>query len=212
MYQRSTEVSSSTFEQPDRHVQLWVKLVTPLIKNFFWEATRCSHTHTHTHTRTHSLHMTFTRVYSVRGSFLDYYTYFPVQEGKLGKITHAVSRLHQSALKQQLIKVWKGVDHSHKPNDTGRPKLHDIVPISSRRAAFLFFFFVFFFTLQFMHQRLEFESKICISCTSMCHVPMATSQSRTACESVFMLRENQPRFHPKWSQLLPQKTTFFEEL
>ncbi|XP_010747736.2 CDP-diacylglycerol--glycerol-3-phosphate 3-phosphatidyltransferase, mitochondrial isoform X1 [Larimichthys crocea] len=35
LYQRSTEVSSSTFEQPDRHVQLWVKLVTPLIKNFF---------------------------------------------------------------------------------------------------------------------------------------------------------------------------------
>ncbi|XP_076616883.1 CDP-diacylglycerol--glycerol-3-phosphate 3-phosphatidyltransferase, mitochondrial isoform X3 [Chaetodon auriga] len=35
LYQRSTEVSGSTFEQPDRHVQLWVKLVTPLIKNFF---------------------------------------------------------------------------------------------------------------------------------------------------------------------------------
>ncbi|KAK1881659.1 CDP-diacylglycerol--glycerol-3-phosphate 3-phosphatidyltransferase mitochondrial [Dissostichus eleginoides] len=35
LYQRSTEVSSSTFEQPDRHVKLWVKLVTPLIKNFF---------------------------------------------------------------------------------------------------------------------------------------------------------------------------------
>ncbi|XP_068160803.1 CDP-diacylglycerol--glycerol-3-phosphate 3-phosphatidyltransferase, mitochondrial [Antennarius striatus] len=35
LYQRSTEVSSSTFEQPDRHVQLWVKLLTPLIKNFF---------------------------------------------------------------------------------------------------------------------------------------------------------------------------------
>ncbi|XP_037611648.1 CDP-diacylglycerol--glycerol-3-phosphate 3-phosphatidyltransferase, mitochondrial [Sebastes umbrosus] len=35
LYQRSTEVSGSTFEQPDRHVKLWVKLVTPLIKNFF---------------------------------------------------------------------------------------------------------------------------------------------------------------------------------
>ncbi|KAL7372277.1 hypothetical protein ABVT39_013131 [Epinephelus coioides] len=35
LYQRSTEVSDSTFEQPDRHVKLWVKLVTPLIKNFF---------------------------------------------------------------------------------------------------------------------------------------------------------------------------------
>lgn len=35
LYQRSTEVSSSTFQQPNRHVQLWVKLVTPFIKNFF---------------------------------------------------------------------------------------------------------------------------------------------------------------------------------
>ncbi|XP_044033773.1 CDP-diacylglycerol--glycerol-3-phosphate 3-phosphatidyltransferase, mitochondrial [Siniperca chuatsi] len=35
LYQRSTEVSGSTFERPDRHVKLWVKLVTPLIKNFF---------------------------------------------------------------------------------------------------------------------------------------------------------------------------------
>lgn len=35
LYRRSTEVSSSTFERPDRHVKLWVKLVTPLIKNFF---------------------------------------------------------------------------------------------------------------------------------------------------------------------------------
>ncbi|XP_028990094.1 CDP-diacylglycerol--glycerol-3-phosphate 3-phosphatidyltransferase, mitochondrial [Betta splendens] len=35
LYQRSTEVSGSTFQQPDRHVKLWVKLVTPLIKNFF---------------------------------------------------------------------------------------------------------------------------------------------------------------------------------
>ncbi|XP_035648978.1 CDP-diacylglycerol--glycerol-3-phosphate 3-phosphatidyltransferase, mitochondrial-like isoform X1 [Oncorhynchus keta] len=35
LYQRSTEVSSSTFQQPDRHVKLWVKLLTPLIKNFF---------------------------------------------------------------------------------------------------------------------------------------------------------------------------------
>ncbi|TWW53531.1 CDP-diacylglycerol--glycerol-3-phosphate 3-phosphatidyltransferase, mitochondrial [Takifugu flavidus] len=35
LYRRSTEVSSATFEQPDRHVQLWVKLVTPFIKNFF---------------------------------------------------------------------------------------------------------------------------------------------------------------------------------
>ncbi|XP_045925873.1 CDP-diacylglycerol--glycerol-3-phosphate 3-phosphatidyltransferase, mitochondrial [Micropterus dolomieu] len=35
LYQCSTEVSGSTFERPDRHVKLWVKLVTPLIKNFF---------------------------------------------------------------------------------------------------------------------------------------------------------------------------------
>uniref|UniRef100_A0AAQ6IE12 CDP-diacylglycerol--glycerol-3-phosphate 3-phosphatidyltransferase n=1 Tax=Anabas testudineus TaxID=64144 RepID=A0AAQ6IE12_ANATE len=35
LYQRSTEVSRSTFERPDRHVKLWVKLVTPFIKNFF---------------------------------------------------------------------------------------------------------------------------------------------------------------------------------
>uniref|UniRef100_A0A8C3AV28 CDP-diacylglycerol--glycerol-3-phosphate 3-phosphatidyltransferase n=1 Tax=Cyclopterus lumpus TaxID=8103 RepID=A0A8C3AV28_CYCLU len=35
LYQRSSEVSGSTFERPDRHVKLWVKLVTPLIKNFF---------------------------------------------------------------------------------------------------------------------------------------------------------------------------------
>ncbi|XP_066521300.1 CDP-diacylglycerol--glycerol-3-phosphate 3-phosphatidyltransferase, mitochondrial [Hoplias malabaricus] len=35
LYKRSTEVSSSTFKQPDRYVKLWVKLVTPLIKNFF---------------------------------------------------------------------------------------------------------------------------------------------------------------------------------
>ncbi|KAL4612916.1 CDP-diacylglycerol-glycerol-3-phosphate 3-phosphatidyltransferase, mitochondrial isoform X1 [Arapaima gigas] len=35
LYQRSTEVSCSTFKQPNRHVKLWVKLVTPLIKNFF---------------------------------------------------------------------------------------------------------------------------------------------------------------------------------
>ncbi|XP_058476192.1 CDP-diacylglycerol--glycerol-3-phosphate 3-phosphatidyltransferase, mitochondrial isoform X1 [Solea solea] len=35
LYQRSTEVSTSTFERPDRYVKLWVKLVTPLIKNFF---------------------------------------------------------------------------------------------------------------------------------------------------------------------------------
>lgn len=35
LYRSSTEVSSSTFHQPNRHVQLWVKLVTPFIKNFF---------------------------------------------------------------------------------------------------------------------------------------------------------------------------------
>nr|XP_006635218.1 PREDICTED: CDP-diacylglycerol--glycerol-3-phosphate 3-phosphatidyltransferase, mitochondrial isoform X1 [Lepisosteus oculatus] len=35
LYQRSTEVSSSTFEQPNRYVKLWVKLVSPFIKNFF---------------------------------------------------------------------------------------------------------------------------------------------------------------------------------
>ncbi|XP_016385999.1 CDP-diacylglycerol--glycerol-3-phosphate 3-phosphatidyltransferase, mitochondrial-like [Sinocyclocheilus rhinocerous] len=35
LYQSSTKVSNSTFNQPDRHVKLWVQLVTPLIKNFF---------------------------------------------------------------------------------------------------------------------------------------------------------------------------------
>ncbi|KAK3559485.1 hypothetical protein QTP86_013664, partial [Hemibagrus guttatus] len=35
LYRRSTEVSGSTFKQPNRYVKLWVKLVTPLIKNFF---------------------------------------------------------------------------------------------------------------------------------------------------------------------------------
>ncbi|KAJ3607944.1 hypothetical protein NHX12_024995 [Muraenolepis orangiensis] len=35
LYQRSTEVSASTFQRPDRFVKLWVKLVTPIIKNFF---------------------------------------------------------------------------------------------------------------------------------------------------------------------------------
>ncbi|TSK14779.1 CDP-diacylglycerol--glycerol-3-phosphate 3-phosphatidyltransferase, mitochondrial [Bagarius yarrelli] len=35
LYRRSTEVSNSTFKQSNRYVKLWVKLVTPLIKNFF---------------------------------------------------------------------------------------------------------------------------------------------------------------------------------
>ncbi|XP_062382073.1 CDP-diacylglycerol--glycerol-3-phosphate 3-phosphatidyltransferase, mitochondrial [Sardina pilchardus] len=35
LYKRSSEVSGNTFKQPDRYVKLWVKLVTPLIKNFF---------------------------------------------------------------------------------------------------------------------------------------------------------------------------------
>ncbi|XP_042308518.1 CDP-diacylglycerol--glycerol-3-phosphate 3-phosphatidyltransferase, mitochondrial [Sceloporus undulatus] len=35
LYLRSGTVSSSTFEQPSRYVKLWVKMVTPLIKNFF---------------------------------------------------------------------------------------------------------------------------------------------------------------------------------
>ncbi|KAK6478237.1 CDP-diacylglycerol--glycerol-3-phosphate 3-phosphatidyltransferase [Huso huso] len=35
LYSMSAEVSPSTFEQPNRSVKLWVKLVTPLIKNFF---------------------------------------------------------------------------------------------------------------------------------------------------------------------------------
>ncbi|KAM3859650.1 CDP-diacylglycerol--glycerol-3-phosphate 3-phosphatidyltransferase, mitochondrial [Diretmus argenteus] len=35
LYERATEVSNATFERPDRHVKLWVKLVTPLIKHFF---------------------------------------------------------------------------------------------------------------------------------------------------------------------------------
>nr|XP_025039395.1 CDP-diacylglycerol--glycerol-3-phosphate 3-phosphatidyltransferase, mitochondrial isoform X1 [Pelodiscus sinensis] len=35
LYRRAAVVSSCTFEQPSRCVKLWVKLVTPLIKNFF---------------------------------------------------------------------------------------------------------------------------------------------------------------------------------
>ncbi|NXU07853.1 PGPS1 protein, partial [Buphagus erythrorhynchus] len=35
LYLCSGVVSTSTFEQPNRYVKLWVKLVTPLIKNFF---------------------------------------------------------------------------------------------------------------------------------------------------------------------------------
>lgn len=35
LYLRSGLVSAATFEQPGRQVKLWVKLVTPLIKNFF---------------------------------------------------------------------------------------------------------------------------------------------------------------------------------
>ncbi|XP_054622680.1 CDP-diacylglycerol--glycerol-3-phosphate 3-phosphatidyltransferase, mitochondrial [Dunckerocampus dactyliophorus] len=35
LYQRSSEVCRSTFEQSGRHVKLWVQLVTPFIKNFF---------------------------------------------------------------------------------------------------------------------------------------------------------------------------------
>uniref|UniRef100_A0A8B9C0V8 CDP-diacylglycerol--glycerol-3-phosphate 3-phosphatidyltransferase n=1 Tax=Anser brachyrhynchus TaxID=132585 RepID=A0A8B9C0V8_9AVES len=35
LYLCSGVVSSSTFEQPNRYVKLWVKLITPLIKNFF---------------------------------------------------------------------------------------------------------------------------------------------------------------------------------
>ncbi|KAK2866477.1 hypothetical protein Q7C36_002533 [Tachysurus vachellii] len=35
LYRKSTEVSGTTFKQPNRYVKLWVKLVTPLIKNFF---------------------------------------------------------------------------------------------------------------------------------------------------------------------------------
>ncbi|XP_073463013.1 CDP-diacylglycerol--glycerol-3-phosphate 3-phosphatidyltransferase, mitochondrial [Aquarana catesbeiana] len=35
LYKRSSEVTPSTFQHPSRYVKLWVKLVTPLIKNFF---------------------------------------------------------------------------------------------------------------------------------------------------------------------------------
>ncbi|KAM9747486.1 CDP-diacylglycerol--glycerol-3-phosphate 3-phosphatidyltransferase, mitochondrial isoform 3-T3 [Dama dama] len=35
LYGRAGVVSSATFEQPSRQVKLWVKMVTPLIKNFF---------------------------------------------------------------------------------------------------------------------------------------------------------------------------------
>lgn len=35
LYLRSGLVSATTFQQPSRQVKLWVKLVTPLIKNFF---------------------------------------------------------------------------------------------------------------------------------------------------------------------------------
>lgn len=35
LYVRSGAVSPATFQQPGRQVKLWVKMVTPLIKNFF---------------------------------------------------------------------------------------------------------------------------------------------------------------------------------
>ncbi|XP_061471848.1 CDP-diacylglycerol--glycerol-3-phosphate 3-phosphatidyltransferase, mitochondrial isoform X2 [Rhineura floridana] len=35
LYLRSNTVSALTFDQPSRYVKLWVKMVTPLIKNFF---------------------------------------------------------------------------------------------------------------------------------------------------------------------------------
>nr|XP_056710087.1 CDP-diacylglycerol--glycerol-3-phosphate 3-phosphatidyltransferase, mitochondrial [Euleptes europaea] len=35
LYLRSGTVSALTFKQPNRYVKLWVKMVTPLIKNFF---------------------------------------------------------------------------------------------------------------------------------------------------------------------------------
>ncbi|XP_051792511.1 CDP-diacylglycerol--glycerol-3-phosphate 3-phosphatidyltransferase, mitochondrial isoform X2 [Erpetoichthys calabaricus] len=35
LYEKATAVSASTFKHPNRYVKLWVKLVTPLIKNFF---------------------------------------------------------------------------------------------------------------------------------------------------------------------------------
>uniref|UniRef100_A0A8C5R0N1 CDP-diacylglycerol--glycerol-3-phosphate 3-phosphatidyltransferase n=1 Tax=Leptobrachium leishanense TaxID=445787 RepID=A0A8C5R0N1_9ANUR len=35
LYSLSSRVSQATFQHPSRHVKLWVKLVTPLIKNFF---------------------------------------------------------------------------------------------------------------------------------------------------------------------------------
>uniref|UniRef100_A0A8D0H3C1 CDP-diacylglycerol--glycerol-3-phosphate 3-phosphatidyltransferase n=1 Tax=Sphenodon punctatus TaxID=8508 RepID=A0A8D0H3C1_SPHPU len=35
LYLKSSAVSASLFEQPSRYVKLWVKMVTPLIKNFF---------------------------------------------------------------------------------------------------------------------------------------------------------------------------------
>lgn len=35
LYLRSAAVSPATFQQPGRQVKLWVKMVTPLIKNFF---------------------------------------------------------------------------------------------------------------------------------------------------------------------------------
>ncbi|XP_056406165.1 CDP-diacylglycerol--glycerol-3-phosphate 3-phosphatidyltransferase, mitochondrial isoform X2 [Hyla sarda] len=35
LYEQSTEVTAATFQHPSRYVKLWVKLVTPLIKNFF---------------------------------------------------------------------------------------------------------------------------------------------------------------------------------
>ncbi|XP_030196436.1 CDP-diacylglycerol--glycerol-3-phosphate 3-phosphatidyltransferase, mitochondrial isoform X1 [Gadus morhua] len=35
LYQRSSEVSLATFERPECFVKLWVKLVTPVLKNFF---------------------------------------------------------------------------------------------------------------------------------------------------------------------------------
>jgi len=35
LYARTTPVSHETYTQPERRVPLWVKLVTPIIRNFF---------------------------------------------------------------------------------------------------------------------------------------------------------------------------------
>lgn len=72
-------------------------------------------------------------------------------------------------------------------------------------------FFVFFKTSGYapMSGIWKYHScKMCISCTSTCHSRLRMTRGSYKNK----LWKHQPRFHPKWTQLLAQETTFFEEL